>query len=154
MSKSPGIIKILLIAVLFLGSNSCIDISCTDNTTASVKAGFYSKTSKSSVVPDSLTLYGAGMAVYVYNKSKITPPALFPLRDSADYSTFIIKINGITDTLRFNYWSYPHFISKECGYSMFHTVDTIFFTKNIIDSIARINPNITTENVENIRIYY
>jgi hypothetical protein len=154
MSRRNSVIFISLISGLLLGLNSCLDISCTDETTAYVRAGFYSYSSKSPAVPDSLTLYGTGMALKVYNKSKITPPALIPLRDTTENVKFIFKINGTADTVEFIYWNYPHLISKECGYSMFHTVDTIIHTRNIIDSIARMNPNITTQNVENIRIYY
>lgn len=154
MSRQLSVILVLIFTVLLPGLNSCVDISCTDETTAFVKSGLYSYSSGAKTVPDSLTLYGEGMAVKVYEKATITQPALIPLKDSADYAKFIIKINGITDTIEFIYWSYPHLISKECGYSMFHTLDTVIFTRNNIDSLARVDPNVTTQNVENLRIYY
>ena len=48
-------------------------------------------------------------------------------------ATFVIKINGVTDTIEFQYSSYPHLISKECGYTFYHHLDTVTnFTKHII----------------------
>lgn len=154
MKRSLQAFAAIIISGLFLLLSSCLEVTCLDETEAYVKAGFYSYSNKNPAVPESMTLYGLNMYDTVYNKVKLTPPALIPLKDSSDVSIFIIMINGINDTIKFHYWSFPHLISKECGYTMFHTVDTIFFTKHAIDSIANRNKNITTENVENISIYY
>ncbi len=154
MRRSLQAIAAIIISGFFLPLGSCLELSCIDETEAFVKAGFYSYSTKNQAVPESLTLYGLNMDSAIYNKVKLTPPALFPLNDSSVVSSFVIMINGISDTIKFQYWSYPHLISKECGYSMFHTVDTIFFTRHAIDSIAKRNYNITTSNVENISIFY
>jgi len=150
----PGF-ALMLISGLCLLLNSCLEVACVDETEAYVKAGFYSYSTLEQNIPDSLTLYGISKETEkLYSSVKITPPALFPLRDSTDYSTFIIRINGVTDTLEFRYWSYPHLVTKECGYTFFHNIDTIYHTKNAIDSVSKINQNVTTVNGENIRIYY
>lgn len=154
MRRTLQVFAAILISGFSLLNSSCLELSCIDETEAFVKAGFYSYSTKSAAIPDSITLYGLNKDSIIYKKVKLTPPALIPLKDSASVSFFVIKINGVNDTLEFQYWSYPHLISKECGYSMFHTVDTIFHTKHAIDSISRVNENITTENVENIRIFY
>jgi hypothetical protein len=150
----PGYV-VIIISGLFLVLNSCLEVACIEETEAYVKTGFYSYSTKIQTIPDSLTLYGINMpSDKIYDKAKVTLPALIPLRDSTDYSTFIIKINGVSDTIKFFYWSYPHLVTKECGYTMYHTVDTIFYTRHSIDSISKKNENITTLNVENISIYY
>jgi hypothetical protein len=154
MRRTLQVFAAILISGFSLLISSCLELSCIDETEAFIKAGFYSYSTKSAAIPDSITLYGLNKDSIIYKKVKLTPPALIPLKDSASVSFFVIKINGVNDTLEFQYWSYPHLISKECGYSMFHTVDTIFHTKHAIDSISRVNENITTENVENIRIFY
>ncbi|MBK9390620.1 MAG: hypothetical protein IPN68_10635 [Bacteroidetes bacterium] len=154
MRRTLQVFAAILIPGLSLLISSCLELSCIDETEAFVKAGFYSYSTKSAAIPDSITLYGLNKDSIIYKKVKLTPPALLPLNDSSSVSVFVIKINGIKDTIEFRYWSYPHLISKECGYSMFHTVDTIFHTKHAIDSISRVNENITTENVESIRIFY
>ena len=154
MRRSLQALAAIIISGILLLPGACLEISCIDETEAYVKAGFYSNATKNPAVPESLTLYGLNMDSAIYNKVKLTPPALLPLDDSSDVSTFVITINGIIDTIEFRYWSYPHLVSKECGYSMFHTVDTIFFTRHAIVSIAKKNNNITTSNVENISIFY
>jgi hypothetical protein len=155
MKRSLTGFIVITISGLSLILNSCLEEACIEETNAYVKAGLYSYSTKNPVVPDSLTLYGINMQTYkIYDKAKITPPLLIPLKDSADYSTLIIKINGVSDTLKFTYWSFPHLVTKECGYSMYHTVDTVYHTSHTIDSISKIDENITTTNAENIRIYY
>ena len=154
MKRSLQAFTLLIISAFSLLLSSCLEVSCIDETEAFVKAGFYSYSTKEPAVPDSITLYGLNMPSKIYDKVKLTPPALIPLIDSSGISKFVIRINGISDTIEFQYWNYPHLVSKECGYSIFHTVDTMFFTKNAIDSIAKRDNNITTGNVENISIFY
>jgi hypothetical protein len=150
----PGFTAIFISGVCLI-LNSCLEVACVDETEAYVKADFYSYKTLKAAIPDSITLYGMGKDTNkIYNKVKITPPALLPLNDSTDYSLFVIRINGVTDTLEFRYWSYPHLVTKECGYTFYHTIDTIYHTKHAIDSVSKFNENITTVNGENIRIYY
>jgi len=133
----------------------CTPEACFEETNAFLKASLYDNETQKVRPPDSLTLYGTGMETNkLYNKTRSVQPALFPLNSSAGECTFIIRINGITDTVSFRYTSYPHLISKECGYTFYHTLDTFFYTKNTIDYIYRNNNSITTLNEENIRIYY
>jgi len=134
---------------------SCTPEACFEETNAFLKASLYDNETKKVRIADSLTLYGLDMNTNkLYNKTKGVQPALFPLNSSAEECRFIIRINGITDTVSFRYTSYPYLISKECGYTFYHTLDTFFYTKNTIDYIYRNNNRITTLNEENIRIYY
>jgi len=133
---------------------SCTPAACFEETNAFLKASFYLDSSKEKVAPDSLTLSGIGQTNKIYNRAAGVQPALFPLNASSTSSTFTIGINGVYDTIEFRYSSFPHLISKECGYSVFHTLDYHAFSQNNIDTILIINPNITTVNEENIRIFY
>ena len=150
----PGFV-VIIISGFYLLLCSCLEVACVDETEAYVKANFYSYSDGQMIIPDSLTLYGINMeSDKIYNKAIIPPPVLLPLRDSTYYSTFIIIINGVTDTLEFRYWSYPHLVTKECGYTFYHHIDTVYHTKNAIDSISKTDENVTTINGENFRIYY
>jgi hypothetical protein len=60
----------------------------------------------------------------------------------------------MNDTVTYKYSSSLHLISKECGYSFFFNVDTVFYTRNIIDSVSLTKKSITTFNEENMRIFY
>ncbi len=134
---------------------SCAPEACYEETNAFVKAFMRDNDTGELKAPDSLTVYGLDRdSVKVYSKAGNIQPALLPLNASASSCTFIVMINGTSDTVTFNYTSYIHLISRECGYTFFHNIDTVFYTKNIIDYIFTADKKITTENVENLRIFY
>jgi hypothetical protein len=147
---------IIIISGVFYSMISCTPLTCFEETEAFVKASFYDNTTKLMRTPDSITIYGLNMETNkLYNNIKKLQPALFPLNPSAAENTYIIIINGKKDTISFSYNSYPHLISKECGYSFFFNLESDpVHTFNSIKYIYRNNSNITTVNEENIRIYY
>lgn len=154
----PGSLFIIFSGfILFL--ISCTPGSCFEETKSSLKATFYLKindTLSKAQAPDTLTLRGLNNDSIQYNKSLKIQPALFELNASSSNSKFIITVNGVSDTLTIWYSSYPHFISKECGYTFYHHLDSIpikhfNFIKDIY--IGK-NRTITNLNVENIRIFY
>lgn len=147
---------ILTFSALILILHSCTTGSCLEKTESFVKASFYNYKTQKLQAPDSVTLYGLNMAGNkLYDKTRGVQPALIPLNPDTVSSTFVIKINGRTDTLEFRYFSYPHLVSKECGLTYYHTLDTDrLFTKHAIINIYIGNRNITTINEENIRIFY
>jgi hypothetical protein len=145
----------LILIMLLITGNSCTPLSCFDETEAFMKASFYNNETKKLQTPDSVTMYGLNMASSpIYKKSTGVQPAYLPLNSSAENCTMIIRINGINDTLKIKYTSYPHLISKECGVAFFHSIDTIIHTTNIINYIYLSKGTITTTNEENIRIFY
>jgi hypothetical protein len=134
---------------------SCVPGSCFEETNAFVKATFYNDTTGAIAAPDSLTLYGAGRdSSFLYHKSRNVTQALLPLDAGITECSMVLIINGITDTVNFRYTSYPRMLSKECGYTFFHSLEDFEFTKNIIDTITVTKNTITTFSEENIRIYY
>ena len=144
-----------IVSGFFLLFYSCTPQSCFEQTDALVKTSFY--TTGKLLAPDSLTVYGSNMETNkLYDRAKSITIAQLPLNASESHSTFIIKINGITDTLEFWYTSYPHLVSKECGYTFYHNLisDSTVYSNNIIDYVDIRNNNITTLNEENIRIFY
>jgi hypothetical protein len=146
---------LLILSGVIVFMLSCTPHSCFEETESFVKASFYNNTTKKLQPPDSLTIYGINMGTNtLYNKSTKVQPALIPLNSSADESRFIIIINGITDTLDFRYTNYPHLVTKECGYTFYHILDTLTFTTNTISYIYIAKNTITTINEENIRIFY
>lgn len=147
----------LIPSILFLYIfSSCTPESCIEETNAFVKVSFYKSETRKLIPLDSLTIFGLGMETdKLYDKSFRVQPALLPLNSAAGNCVYIIIIDGITDTIALTYNSYPHLISKECGYSFFHTIDkTLSNTHYAIDSLKIMNRNITTINEENIRLYY
>jgi hypothetical protein len=143
-------------AVILLYMNSCTMGSCFEETESYVKASFYKNTTKKLTAPDSLTIYGLGADTsLLYNKSRSITTALLPLNSSTSVTIFIIQINDKTDTLEFHYTSYPHLISKECGYTFYHELDSEpTHTNNSIKDIYTASKTITNKNGENLRIFF
>jgi hypothetical protein len=155
MRKTILGIQVFIITGLILFLFSCTPQSCLDETESFVKASFYNYVTTKVLAPDSLTMYGLNMKTdKLYNKTSKVQPAHIPLNASAESCVFIIRINGITDTVEFRYSSFPHLISKECGYTYYHNLDSLIYTTNAIDSIYKKKSLITTINEENILIFY
>jgi Family of unknown function (DUF6452) len=155
MRKNISGILLIVLSGFILVLLSCAPGSCFDETESYVKASFYNYESEKLTTPDSLSLYGLNHDSIIYDKTAKVQPALIPLDASVDNCSLVIKINGVSDTIEFQYSSYPHLISKECGYTYYHHLDSIpFFSKNGIKKIDIINRTITNLNVENIQIYY
>jgi hypothetical protein len=153
-STNKLVLQPLLIYIL-VNLFACSPGSCLDETESMVKATFYSKETLKPVAPDSVTLYGVNMdTLLLYDKSEKLESAEFPLYAAANDCKFVIRINGINDTIEFTYDSSTHLLSKECGYTFFFDLDTAIHSINIIDSISIVKKSITTFNEENMRIFY
>lgn len=143
-----------VILLLLLIQGSCTPGSCFEETNAFVKATFYRTDTSVKMTPDSISLWGSGRDTsLIYKKSKVNP-ALIPLDASTGQCCLVLRINGINDTICFTYTTSVHMISKECGYTFYHTIDAPVFTKNTIDTITVTKNSITTLSEENIRIYF
>jgi hypothetical protein len=145
----------LLFSVLSLIIFSCTDQACLDNTQSLLTVTFYNNVGVPKTL-DSLTIYGLNMGTNkLYSKALKIKSAVLPLNASTDSCIFVMKINNITDTIEFKYSSYPHLVSKECGYTFYHELDTglPLFTKHSIVNMLINTRNITTINADNIRIF-
>jgi hypothetical protein len=155
MQKKISYSAATLLLSLLLSTVSCTPESCFEETNAFLKATFYASTTGKAAPPDSLSMYGLKMSsVKLYNKAARVQPAYVPLNASSDQCTYIIKINGIQDTLTIWYSSFPHLISIECGYTFYHNIDSVRMSKRNIDDIIIRNSNVTTLKEENLRIFY
>ncbi len=154
MKHLPTFFTFLLLAGMILSMISCTPGSCFEETNAYLKVYFYNSAG-TAIAPDSLTVYGFNMSSdKIYDKATKKQPALLPLNASSPNCSFIIRINGIADTITFTYSSYPHLISKECGYTFYHAIDTPMYSKHKISRIKVRKSIVTTLNEENIRIFY
>lgn len=134
---------------------SCVPESCQENTQSLLNASFYNKGTLKTNPPDSLTVFGLAHGnTKIYNKVLKAQTIQLPLDPSTDTCGFVIKLNTVTDTLFFIYSSYPHIISKECGFTFYHLLDSCIITGTTVETIKIMNRNITTFNNENIRIFY
>jgi hypothetical protein len=146
---------LLLFSVIIAGMTSCTPESCVEKTDSLLDVSFYVFSTRKAKPPDSLTVYGLGFETNkIYSASKQVKFASLPLNSASDNSVFIIKIDNLVDTLSVFYSSYPHLISKECGYTFYHDLDNVVHSRNAIDSVWINNRTVTNLDEENIRIYY
>ena len=148
------IIQVIVFICTLVLSVACAPGSCFEETNAYLKASFYLNSSGKATPPDSLTLYGIGKDSAIYKKTLRVQNALIPLDPSSRRCKFAIRINGVEDTISFSYSSFVHLISKECGYTYYHSLDSVLSTRHIIDTIQVKFRTITTLNEPNIFIYY
>jgi hypothetical protein len=147
----------ILLVFVFLARlfHSCVSPACLGETTSYLNAGFYKTGTGKPFTPDSVTVYGLGKTgSYIYKKATSLTTIKLPLDASSESAGFVMKINNVTDTLIFTYTSFPHLISKECGYTFFFTLDSCEWKGRIIDTINIRNNKVTIFNEENIRIFY
>lgn len=155
MLKYKGTGLFLIVAGLLSILDSCTPGSCLEETEAFLKASLYSYKTKKSAAPDSITVYGLGISGdSIYKKDNSVRIARFPLNPAADSSAFVVRINGTSDTVIFRHTSFPHLISKECGYTYYYYIQPPLFSRNIIDSIATKSQTVTNLNEQNIYIFY
>jgi hypothetical protein len=152
VSKLSCLVILVIIIKLIA---SCTPQSCLQETTSFLNAGFYKTGTGTPLAPDSITVFGIGNETnMLYDQAPKLTSINLPLNASSDACGFVIKVNNITDTLRFIYSSRPYLISKECGITFFFTLDSVMVSGTIVDTIVVTNNNITIFNAENIRIFY
>jgi ABC-type oligopeptide transport system substrate-binding subunit len=149
------IILIHVLAGLSFFMVACTEGSCFDETESQVKSTFYDKQTLSPHAPDSVTLYGINMdSLMIYDNAINQKIIEFPLYGEDSRRKFTLIINGIYDTVEFAYNSSIHLISKECGYTFYYNLDTVWYSTNAIDSVSITKKTVTTFNEENMRIFY
>lgn len=134
---------------------ACTSEACLEQTESYLKASLYSYSTKRILAPDSLTVRGPGMdTTFIYNKSRKISLMKLPLRADSETTTFVVTINDISDTVAIRHTSYPHLISRECGYTWYHDIEPPSWSNNAIDSVWLRFDVVTNNDEENIRIYY
>jgi len=151
MKTSIKIASLLITGCIML---ACASEGCYDDTEANVIINLRETDAETISKIDSITIYGLGSELdSIYTNASILKADL-PLNADAGYSEFVI-INGlIADTIRIHYSSNLWFVSKACGYSYNHILESVEFTKNRIDTVLIINESVTIADEENIRTFF
>ncbi len=152
MLKSINIVIPLVSILLLLAS--CSSEGCFEDTDSQVLISLKETDNESAVSIDSLTVYGLSVNSDSLYKNATESSLSLPLFAGSDQSVFII-INGLSyDTIRINYTSRYNFVSKGCGYNYLHTIESVSFTRNKIDTILIINDSVTPSDEENLRTFF
>ncbi|TVR40990.1 MAG: hypothetical protein EA394_06905 [Bacteroidia bacterium] len=76
-----------------------------------------------------------------------------PLNLHADSCAFIIDFYHVKDTLWFNYKRETHFVSVECGFTMFFEITGVAYTTNHIQHVSENITYVTNSLDEHYKIY-
>lgn len=154
---------ILFLLLLIIGLAGChADDTCRKSRIVDVGVGFYldtinhlnNKLVVQKLTVDSIWVHGVEVDSLLYSNRKNLQNIKLQLNIFAEESKFRFVFNEDVDTLTIRYKNTNHFLSLECGYIRTHTIDTVFSTRNFIDSVAVVNESVNTIYVENIQIHH
>lgn len=76
-------------------------------------------------------------------------------KDSIRYSFRTDTTSNVFDTITFYYEPTLHFISNNCGYNYFYSIQKVTHTTHMLDSFAIPNSNVTDDaQIENVQLYF
>lgn len=152
----------LAAAIAVAVTPSCNNTGCTDNRSSILTAGLYDKAGKK-VSVSSLQVGGVdapGNALVSDGSVPVTAVTL-PLRSTAESVQFFMRIDqgGVTsdalsDIITIDYTTVPFLASEECGVVYKYTITHLDYTRNLIDSIALIDPVVDNRDFERIKIFF
>jgi hypothetical protein len=113
----------------------------------------YSKTDKDTSLAISAVGLGRQDSVYSNdNLSQLFLPLSF--EQEPDTTSFLVQFNKTIDTLHFIHRKKLDFVSGECGYVFRFTLDSIWFSRNTLDSAIIIYPTIQYgEDATNVKLF-
>ena len=144
----------LTFGLLLLLAGACNDTDCTVSNTAYVNYGLYNGNGVAVAFTEPVTVTTKGVdSVHIHQESNMQLMQL-PLSYTNTEDTFIVHLSEtLFDTIYVTHQNIPHFISMECGTGMYHHIDAVRCAHRIFDSISIVNPDVTYDTNEHIKVY-
>ncbi len=155
--------KYILLVALAATAASCTTGGCLDNGSALPLAGFYSAATGKEVSISQIQIRGIGApADSVLLASTVQASKVYlPMRPDGGTTSWEVSYRqpGIdspayNDTIQFVSTAIPYFASNDCGAMYFYRIESVKYTRHLIDSIAVGDSLITNVERERIRIYF
>lgn len=154
----------LLIAILAMGMGSCSNTDCPLNNVVMTYYTLYSSSTGSQTrLSDTLTVTTSAMTLLnrSVNQSAFSLPMSYAYAQDTLYFHFSNADASVTDTVMVSHTNQPHFVSLDCGTSIFHEITSVAWSArtataqlpHAIDSIVVIRNQVNYDQSENIRIY-
>lgn len=153
-------------ALLTVGGSlqSCNTDGCTDNASALPLMAFYSMSTKTPIVLDSIDFGGVGTPddSLLVKSGESVMNLYLPFRFEKESTTFRIHYDykeqelddpALDDVVTFYYTSRPYFASEECGAYYEYTIKKVEYTRHLIDSIGVSDSVITNVDRERIQVF-
>lgn len=144
---------------------SCLNEEvCEDVSTVPVRIGFYAtdtvNETPSPISISNISVFGLGQDSIIYENVSIVSQMELPLNSTIDSCAYIFRSSFfddnryfVDDTLWFVYNRLPNLISMECGFTTFYELTDLRYSRNLIDSVAIDDSNITNSLNEHIKIF-
>lgn len=157
-----GLSHLLITGGIVITAISCNSSGCPLNNTVYSTYGFYAVIEgkeEAVQIQDTMTVKAYGTDSILINRLTGQNTMELPISYNAPTDTLCLEFtnaNGLlrTDTIWLDKENYPHYESPECPASMFHMVTRIRYTRNLIDSVLVVNPNLNYNASENFKIYF
>lgn len=124
------------------------DEQCRKESIINMEITFYNDSTLQKASVDSITIYGVDNDSILYNNQKSVSSVALPLQKTKNETQYVFTNGTYTDTLTIEHTNTDNFISIECGCFVYHNITNVYSQKTWIDSIAIINPDVTTTNYE------
>ena len=157
--QTKAFVMSMLMVVLMACFWGCGESDCPLTTQSVARFDFLdSKTNKPVGLTNGVTISGL---VYINNELRID--TLFNQAQSymslplsyTNQTTFVMHYTEtLRDTIELTHKNLPFVKDIECGTMMFHQVESMRYTTNVLDSVVLVNPNINNEEKTNFNIYY
>ncbi len=156
-----------LVLLLFAGAFlylSCDDSECSETGLPMVRMAFWDKETNANVaLTDTLTITAAGTDSTLYNRGVNTSYVKLNMNYTKNVTTYYLRLGyydrtteqpaEIRDTIEIRHTNREFFLSMECGVAVFHDIDTVLYTRNMIDSLVVKDPSVNKDEKDNIHIY-
>lgn len=134
---------------------SCSNTDCVLTNTSYTNFVFYNERGQAVSLSGTISVTAAGTDSVLINQESNPKIFQLPLSYTNTEDTFIIHYTEkMVDSVFVKHANIPYFISMECGTGMYHYLEGVRSTDNAIDSIQIIDPEVTYDAKENIKIYY
>ena len=164
MALKGKLYVILSLLATLVSMVGCGSSGCYENRSSIPTARLYAYNNPTqTITADSLSLYGIGQpsGELLLDCARRVSAMTMPLRNDADTTQFVIRydakafsLSRYNDTLTWIYRRYPYFISGDCGVVFNYAIDTLYYTRNMLDSVAVMVDEVTNQDQETIRLYY
>lgn len=156
--------KIAIFAVAGIAMCSCSSIDCPLNNTVYAKYSLMNNSQQADTLSDTLTIWThlakTMTDTVLLNQQEKAASFSLPMSYAGEKDSLFIDLLGrdrthVYDTIVVSKTNEPHFESTDCAPSFFHTVSSVWHSKNGIDSIIVADKHVTNDaNATHFHIYF
>lgn len=143
---------VLFILFSFIAYN-CSDNKCNESVDVELKAEIIVKDTilENANFIDSLSIYSP---IWLDSVHYSSINYLLDLSPFSNTTTFVFTSQLWKDTVWILHERQLVYLSQECGFVNYYTIDSAWYTSNNIDSIEWVNKKLTTQNDGHLKIYF